>query len=264
MKQTMQTQSTKYNLKRFLLTGALIASMPIVMGNGGCTTTESFMNEMSTASFGMNSQIKRREASIELRRGNIEKSNKAYAQSVGYGTLYRMGETGSERNYNSAEAEKDRRALIEAANIRAQAERDAARIRAEAEENAARIRSEAEGKLYIVPNQKNYLAFASEGVIYDKNNLVGDFKGKGKTEFHRNDEITLALLTSNNKGAVLVYKLFENDKIEPVIKGRIVLDRDPIVCFFSFKNPTLSKYRCDWYIDGDINPIRRVEFEVKE
>ncbi len=125
----MQTQSTKYNLKRFLLTGALIASMPIVMGNGGCTTTESFMNEMSTASFGMNSQIKRREASIELRRGNIEKSNKAYAQSVGYGTLYRMGETGSERNYNSAEAEKDRQALIQAANIQAQAERDAARIR---------------------------------------------------------------------------------------------------------------------------------------
>lgn len=129
----MKIQDIKSSLKRFLVTGALVASMPIVMGNGGCATFENSMNDLSTVAFGMNSEIYRRDAQLQARRGNFKESEKSSARAAGYNALYNFGSTGSQRQYQSSEAEKDRQNNLEAAQIRADAERDAANIKANAE-----------------------------------------------------------------------------------------------------------------------------------
>lgn len=222
MKQIMATkmQNVIFNLKRFLATGLLVVSMPIIMGNGGC---ESFdVNELNAVTY-------QSLANSERSKGNYEKAN-------GYETISQISAVRSRRNYQSSEAEKDRQAQLEAARILAGGNNN--------------------------QESQNYSAFACNGFTYDRNHQVNGCIGKGKTEFHQNENILVVLETRHSKGTVLVRKVFGNDDTEPFLTKSQVIDREDAYNVAEFQTPDVAKYRIEWYIQGEINPIRKVEIQV--
>ena len=121
MKQIMETQMKRRTLVSLVLGGALI----IGGGNGGCETMN--LDDLNAVTY-------HSLANTERSKGNYKKAN-------GYEAFSQLSGIAGNRAYASNQAEKNRQAQTEAAQIRANAERDAARIRAEAERDADNART---------------------------------------------------------------------------------------------------------------------------
>lgn len=236
-------------LKTSGLAALLIISLPFVTGQGGCETLN--INDIGAISSRINS--------------NIARSKGDYKAAAGWAGAAQLYTTASRREYQNKQEELARNAQIEAANIRAEAERDAARIRAQ-EDNSRRSAPQKLGN-YQVPRKaavtRNDNAYACNEQIIDSNNILRGYRGKGKVKFNETEPLQFFLQTYNKKDSVVVMKVFENDNKEPFgIESKVVEFDDSCVGVMINSPRRAGNYKCEFYVDGNPQPSRVVEVKV--
>ncbi|MDP1729100.1 MAG: hypothetical protein Q8L27_02775 [archaeon] len=116
----------------------------------------------------------------------------------------------------------------------------------------------------VASESDNYQAFSCHEIICNKDNVIEDYRGKGKTEFRRDEKMRFTLRTSDKKGSVVSYKVFKNDNKEPFYTNSIVLKEDNSVVSHRLNYPPEAKYKCEWYVNESPQPVRVTEMKVIE